>query len=163
MKEKYEADFDQRHDAWCDGKVDAPERRFLMTKWLKEAWTEFFAAGGQEQVTKAFKRCGMLNAIDGSEDSEIHVQGVENYDIGESSDEESEEESSSDEESESESEQSDIESESEDEESESDGDEGNDSEKSDASEENAVEQKKKRNQKKPLRRATKKVAKKGKK
>ena len=47
--------------------------------------------------------------------------------------------------------------------SESDGDEGNDSEKRDASEENAAGQKKKRNQKKPVRCATKKVAKKGKK
>ena len=96
----------------------------------------------------------LRHAIVGSEDSEIHVQGVENYDIGESSDEESGEENSSDKESESESEQSDIESESEDEESESDGDEGNDSEKRDASEENAAGQKKKRNQKKPVRRAT---------
>lgn len=152
MKEKYEADFDKRHNAWCDGKIDASERRVLMTKWLKEAWKEFFAAGGQEQVTKAFKRCGMLNAIDGSEDSEIHVQGIENYDIGESSDEESEEEDSSDEESESENENSDSGSESEDEDAESDGGEGN-----------AAGQKKKRNQKKPVRRATKKVAKKAKK
>ena len=38
-------------------------------------------------MTKAFKRCGMFNAIDGSEDNEIHVQDIENYDIGESSDE----------------------------------------------------------------------------
>ena len=52
---------------------------------------------GQEQVTKAFKRCGMYNAHDGSEDSEIHVQGIENYDIGRSDDAESESDSSDEE------------------------------------------------------------------
>ena len=52
----------------------------------------------------AFMRYCMLNAIDGSEDSEIHVQGVQNYDIGESRNEESGETSSSDEERESKSE-----------------------------------------------------------
>jgi len=88
MKAKFEADFDERHDDWCDDKIKAGERRILQAKWLKEAWDEFFADGGQEQVTKAFKRCGMLNAIDGSEDSEIHVQGIDNYDIGVSSVEE---------------------------------------------------------------------------
>ena len=62
----------------------------MQAKWLKEAWDEFFAEGGQEQVTKAFKRCGMLNAVDGSEDHEIHVQGIDDYEIGESSDEEDE-------------------------------------------------------------------------
>ena len=90
MKAKFEQDFDERHDAWCDDEIKAPERRFLQAKWLKEAWDEFFAEGGQEQVTKAFNRCGMLNAVDGSEDHEIHVQGIDDYEIGESSDEEDE-------------------------------------------------------------------------
>jgi len=88
MKAKYEADFDARHDDWVDGKIKAGERRVLMGKWLDEAWIEFFKNGGQAQVTKAFKRCGMYNAIDGSEDSEIRVQGIANYEIGDSSDEE---------------------------------------------------------------------------
>lgn len=134
MKAKFEKDFDERHDAWCDGKIKASERRILMAKWLGESWTEFFAEGGQAQVEKAFKRCGMLNAIDGSEDSEIHVQGIEDYTIGESSDEEESESDGSDGESETEGSDSDSESGGNDDESKNEGesessdDSGNDSE-----------------------------------
>lgn len=50
------------------------------------------------QISKAFTDCGMLNAIDGSEDHLIRVPGIENYEIGESEDEaSSDEESESDE------------------------------------------------------------------
>ena len=100
MKKKFLDDFqsDQYFDRWVDGDVSASELRVLLVRWLAESWKEFFASGGQEQVNKAFKRCGMLNAIDGSEDSEIRVQGVENYKIGESESEECETEESESEE-----------------------------------------------------------------
>ena len=54
--------------------------------------TRTFDEGSRTQVTKEFKKYGMYNAIDGSEDSEIRVQGIETYETGASSDEESDEE-----------------------------------------------------------------------
>ena len=73
MKDKHEDAFDDRHDEWTDGKVGADERRILYAKWLDESWKEFFEEGGQAQVTKSFKLCGMLNVQGGSEDKEIKV------------------------------------------------------------------------------------------
>ena len=79
MKAKFEAGFDDRHDAWCDGTIKAAsERRIFICTWLGESWDKFLEEKGQGQVTKAFKPCGMYNALDGSEDNEIHVQGIEN-------------------------------------------------------------------------------------
>ena len=67
----------------------------MFARWLSESWKEFFAEGGQNLVKKAFQRCGMLNAVDGSENNLVKVQGIENYTFdSESSSEESSEQSS---------------------------------------------------------------------
>ncbi len=38
-----------------------------MVGWLDSAWKDFYAKDGTARVKKAFQRCGMLNALDGSE------------------------------------------------------------------------------------------------
>ena len=45
-------------------------------KWLSESWKEV-QAETQPQITKAFQRYGMLNAVDGSEDHLIKVEGYD--------------------------------------------------------------------------------------
>ena len=62
----------ERLNMWKNGKVSASERRILYTKWLGESW-EDFTQNHQDQITKAFKRCGMFNAIDGSENHLIKI------------------------------------------------------------------------------------------
>ncbi len=52
-----------------------------MVKWLDKAWKDFYANGGAKQVKAAFQRCGMLNAMDGSEDKLIHVEGCPEYSL----------------------------------------------------------------------------------
>lgn len=42
-------------------------------KWLSESWADICAR--PEVITRAFQRCGMLNAVDGSEDDLIRVPG----------------------------------------------------------------------------------------
>lgn len=49
--------------------------------WLDEALEELFDQDGQEQTTKAIKRCGMCNAIGGSKDRENSRPETENYEI----------------------------------------------------------------------------------
>ena len=49
MKKMFKADFDERHDAWCDDKVKAGERRLLQTQCVKKSWDEFFKEGGKKQ------------------------------------------------------------------------------------------------------------------
>lgn len=50
---------------WKTGKVSASERRVLYTKWLADAW-EDYTTNHQDEITAAFKKCGMYNAIDGN-------------------------------------------------------------------------------------------------
>ena len=52
-----------------------------MCAWLQQAWEEFYEAGGSSLVEKAFQRCGMLNACDGSDDHLIKVPGCDDYSI----------------------------------------------------------------------------------
>lgn len=57
-----------------DGLLSAANRRMLFVHWLSENWT-YVTENRQEQITKAFQKCEMLNAIDGSEEKLIKVQG----------------------------------------------------------------------------------------
>lgn len=84
MVKSYKNDLEsskERLEAWKSGRVSASERRILMTKWLGDAW-EDFCGNHQDQITAAFKRCGMYNALDGSESHLIKLQGYkEEYEI----------------------------------------------------------------------------------
>ena len=50
MRKKFDAHYDDHTDDWIDGIITASERRVLYATWLSEAWKEFFAEGGQDQV-----------------------------------------------------------------------------------------------------------------
>ena len=52
-----------------------------MVQWLDDAWKGFYANGGAKRVLAAFKRCGMMNAMDGSEDKLIQVEGCPDYSL----------------------------------------------------------------------------------
>ncbi len=61
--------------------MSTKERRALMVGWLDSAWKDFYAKDGTARVKKAFQRCGMLNALDGSEDHLITVEGCPTYSL----------------------------------------------------------------------------------
>ena len=66
-------------DAYLHGKFTAGERRILLTKWVGDAWDEL--AKVKEIAVRSFKKCGISTAADGSEDDEIHLEGLDNYEI----------------------------------------------------------------------------------
>jgi hypothetical protein len=77
IKSKFDEHFGEIPDLWTkDGLLSAADRRLLFVKWLSESW-EDVTENRQEQITKAFQRCGMLNAIAGSEDHLIKIKGYE--------------------------------------------------------------------------------------
>ena len=88
MRKKYDADFESRTSEWTDKRIPTRELRVLYANWLSEAWKEFLEEGGDDQIKKAFQRCGMLNAQDGSEDHLIRVPGIKDYDMWEESEDE---------------------------------------------------------------------------
>ena len=80
---EYKADLEstpERLNAWKNGKVSASERRILFTHWLAKAWKEY-TTECQDQITKAFKRCGQYNDMQGRENHLVKVQGVPNYEV----------------------------------------------------------------------------------
>ncbi len=49
--------------------------------WLDSAWKDCYAKDGTTRVKKAFQRCGMLNALDCSEDHIITIECCLNYSL----------------------------------------------------------------------------------
>lgn len=61
--------------------ISASERRVLFTKWVGHAWDEI-SAKNKNTIIRSFHKCGISLPIDGSEDSEININGVEDYEVG---------------------------------------------------------------------------------
>ena len=66
-------------DDYLHGNFTASERRILLTKWIGQAWEEVSA--NKDMVIRGFWKCGISIAIDGSEDNEINIKDLENYEI----------------------------------------------------------------------------------
>ena len=73
-------------DAYVKGDINASARRFLFTKWVGQAWEEVSA--DKEIIVRSFKKCGIALAIDGSEEEEINIQGIDGYNVEDDDDEE---------------------------------------------------------------------------
>lgn len=74
-------DFRQRKDDWLksgkEGGVSESQFRVILTKWVGKAWSE----RKPDLIKSRFQRCGMFNAMDGSENGLIKVRGVPDYSI----------------------------------------------------------------------------------
>jgi hypothetical protein len=62
---------------YVQGKFDASTRRILFTQWVGQAWEEVSA--DKEMAKRSFRKCGIAVVIDGSEDAEINIPGIEDY------------------------------------------------------------------------------------
>ena len=67
------------------GKVTVGDRRVLFTKWVGTAWQET-SRRLKDTVIRSFVKCGISLPISGSRDSEINVDGLPDYRMGESAD-----------------------------------------------------------------------------
>ena len=63
--------------SYVQGKFDASSRRILFTRWVGQAWEEVSA--DREMVKRSFRKCGIVVAVDGSEDSKINISELEEY------------------------------------------------------------------------------------
>ena len=71
---------EERLNLWKNGKITAGERRILYTKWLGRAFDDY-TKNHPDEITKAFKRCGMFNAMDGSENHLIKLRKGFDYEV----------------------------------------------------------------------------------
>ena len=67
------------------GKVTAGDRRVLFTKWVGTAWQET-SRRLKDTVIRSFVKCGIPLPIFCSRDSEINIDGLPDYRMGESAD-----------------------------------------------------------------------------
>ena len=64
-------------EAYINGKFTAGERHVLITKWVGQAWEEL--SQNREMAVRAFRKCGISVAADGSEDFNININELDDY------------------------------------------------------------------------------------
>ena len=68
---------DKNLDQYVNGKMNASQRRVLMTKWVGEAWSK--VGKMKDSIIRSFKKCGLSAALDGSENDEVNIEGLPEY------------------------------------------------------------------------------------
>ena len=66
-------------ELYASSRITARDRRTLITKWVGTAWSE--VSSKKEVIVRALKKCGISVPIDGSEDHEINIRGLDNYHV----------------------------------------------------------------------------------
>jgi hypothetical protein len=74
MKKQYNKEVQEDWKAWNET-ITASQKRIKYTHWLAQAWGDMKTR--QKTIHEAFVTCGVLNAIDGSEDHLIKINGVD--------------------------------------------------------------------------------------
>ena len=72
-------------EQFMTGKVTAGDRHVLFTKWVVRPWQEI-SRWLKDTVIRSFVKCGISLPISGSRDSEINIDGLPDYCMGESAD-----------------------------------------------------------------------------
>ena len=73
----FEDHLDKNLGQYVDGKINASQRRVLMTKWVDGAWSKVGKMKGS--IIRSFKKCGLSVALDGSENDEFMIEGLPEY------------------------------------------------------------------------------------
>ena len=60
-----------------NGKINASQRRVLITKWVGEAWSK--VGKMKDSIIRSFKTCGLSVALDGSQNDEVNIEGLPEY------------------------------------------------------------------------------------
>ena len=64
-------------ESYTDGKISAAQRRVLITKWVVNAWQLIKEV--KHLIKRSFLKCGISNALDGSENYLVNIKGIEGY------------------------------------------------------------------------------------
>ena len=74
----------QNLSVYVQGTISAGERRVLLTLSVGQAWEEVSA--NEELIQQTFCKCGISVPIDGSADSDIKIEGLADYTVGDTED-----------------------------------------------------------------------------
>ena len=79
VRQQFEKHLEENLQRYTEGKISASERRVLVTKWVGKVWTE--VGSNRDMVVRSFKKCGISLSLDGSENGEIHIESIEEYEL----------------------------------------------------------------------------------
>ena len=77
VRQQFEKHLEENLQRYTEGKISASERRVLVTKWVGKAWAE--VGSNCDMVVRSFKKCDISLYLDGSENGEIHIESIEEY------------------------------------------------------------------------------------
>ncbi|ESZ90371.1 hypothetical protein SBOR_9243 [Sclerotinia borealis F-4128] len=78
LEEEY---YDNNLEQWKAGKYSTAERRVLLTEWVGKAWVQFHEEY-QSTIVKIFRHLGLSLNPDGSEDHELKIRDLPDFEIG---------------------------------------------------------------------------------
>ena len=64
---------------YIEGTIPAREGQVLLTQWVGQAWEELSA--NKEAIQRSLRKCGMSVPIDGSQDIDTGIEGLEGYKV----------------------------------------------------------------------------------
>ena len=79
VRHLFEDHLDKHLELYVEGKLSASQRRILMTKWIGQAWNKI--SGMKESNVRSFRKCGLLVALDGSENAQVSIDCIPKYEI----------------------------------------------------------------------------------
>ena len=79
VREQFEKHLEENLQRYTEGKISTSKRRVLVTKWVGKAWTE--GGSNRDLVLRSFKKCGISLSLGGSENGEIHIESIEEYEV----------------------------------------------------------------------------------
>ena len=79
VRQLSEKHLDENLQRYSEGKTSASEIGVLVTKWVGKAWTK--VGSNRDMVVRSFKKCGISLSLDGSENGEIHIESIEEYEL----------------------------------------------------------------------------------
>ena len=73
----FEDHVDKNLNQYVDGKINASQRRVVMKKWDGEALPK--VGKTEDSIIRSFKKCGLSVALDGSENDEVNIDSLPEY------------------------------------------------------------------------------------
>ena len=77
VRQQFEKHLEENLQRYTEGEITASERRILITKWIGNAWAE--VSSNRDMVVRSFRKCGISLLLDGSENGDVHIESMEDY------------------------------------------------------------------------------------
>ena len=79
VRQQFKKHLEENLQRYGEGKISVFQRRVLVTKWVNKAWTE--AGSNRDMVVRSFKKCGIYSSLNGSENGQIHIESIKEYEL----------------------------------------------------------------------------------